>query len=163
MRLVIFLLVFFVAAFVFDSYISGPLGTWIADHTSSWEVYWPSSDDEEGRILGEITASNLYARWDFQTNPTDGSLWARDLTFYYMLHDLWLPATIILCVSGCLVIVGLSLRKALSYFDELEQAVEGLMNDRQKPVVLSRDLQPTENGLNAVRERTLEAERESQH
>ena len=177
-RLVIFAVVFFVIVFCFDRFAAPSLGQWIADSTSQWSLYEPgdadgdanalsnetahtSSENAVARIAGKLSADYPGTIWDIEVNPIDGGIWVRDITVYQTLSNFWPVVALALFAVGCLIIVSLTLRKSLSYFDELEHAVENLLQDREKSVELTDELALTENALNALRERTLQSERET--
>lgn len=156
-KLILFTVIFFAAVVIFDRFFASDIGNWIADNTSTWNVYQPGPD-QEGSFLREVIESDEYAIWDIQTNPVDGTIWVRDKRVYQLFHDLWQPMALVLYVMDCIMIVGFTLRRALAYFDELESAVEELVRNKEHPVRLSPDLAITEANLNNIRENTLAAE-----
>ena len=108
-------------------------------------------------IYSELSPIHGLDTWQFF--ETDLVIEGRDLYDYYLLRDLKVPIVITLYLMGCILVVFIGLNKSFKYFDELARAVADMLEDRTKPVRLSKQLLITQNELNSIRLGSLADER----
>lgn len=180
-RLAVFSLVYIGALWVFQAnYIDG-LANWIADQTSEWKTV---STDSELAIYDPETATKLAyeqlpesaqgvglaisgdaeantdeipednPNYQYLFNADTGELKYRDLSTYYTLRNLKLPAAMVVYLLGCLLILFLTLNKAAHYFDDIFGAISAIFKDKNEPVELPSDLAIIQSELNEIRERS---------
>lgn len=149
-----FTLAFVAVALVLDAYVLDAAGNWVADHTSTWTVM--SADEVELVLSGEdVDLSDYQLIW----SEADQAYHVRRLEAYNALRALKVPVTLVAYFVGVVAVVLLGVNRALRCFDELADAVTGLVSDRDKPVALSPSLAVVQGELNAVREASLSDER----
>lgn len=148
-QIAVFSLVLLAAAVILDAFVLDGVGSWMADQTSTWFLVSP---DEASPYLED---------GDFQVlwSEADNAYQVRYIGLYNTLRTLKVPAAIVVYLVGLLVIVFLSVNRSLRYFDELANAVAGVIAQGEKPVELSDDLAIVRGELNAVREASLANER----
>lgn len=100
---------------------------------------------------------------DWQVVVGADSVQARDLSLYNVAKQFKAPVAIGLYLVGCIVLIFIGYGRAMRYFDELSSAVGGLMADREKPVELSPELEPTQDELNSIRLASLADERAAKY
>lgn len=101
-------------------------------------------------------------RWEI--DPLAGSgkygpFVARELSAYYSLRAFKIPLAVCLYAIGCIIIVFVEIRRSLNYFDELSNAVTGLMINKSEPVKLPKNLSIAQDELNAIRTEALNDEK----
>ncbi len=96
-------------------------------------------------------------RW--QILETENTIEWRDLSTYIAIRAFKVPAAIALYLVGCIIVVFLGYGRSLAYFDDLSGAVTGMLEDREEPVKLPRQLRLTQDELNDIRLRSLADER----
>lgn len=114
-------------------------------------------------IERDIAVSSPTYGASLQVMYTEEGVAERDLAFYNVAKRFKLPVGIALYLVGCIVLIFSGYGRAMRYFDELSGAVGGLIADKEKPIVLSQALKPTQNELNAIRLASLADERAAQH
>lgn len=146
--LVLYTVVFVLAAVAFELVLKAPLAEWVAEATSYWIIVDPDSlsdfvEQHDGGYEWQIIMGG------------DGMFHARDLHLYNIVKAAKIPLAVALFAAGAIAIVVAGLMRPLRYFDELAHALTTLVEDRSHPVVLSPDLAITQNELNAVRAASL--------
>ncbi len=99
---------------------------------------------------------------NWQVLAGDESIQARDITTYKMVRAFKIPVAVICYFIGFVVVLFAGYSRALRYFDELSNAVEKLLANRDNPVKLSKPLLTTQEKLNEVRMASLADERAAQ-
>lgn len=117
----------------------------------------------EQAVKHEVLVSGGIDPADWQFSYGDDHLSARDLSFYNVVKHFKLPVAIVLYLIGCIVLIFGGYGRAMGYFDELSNAVGGIISDKEKPVELSGALALTQNELNSIRVASLADERAAKY
>lgn len=152
----VFVLIFILLA----TFVADPVATFLADTADSETFVVPSSGTEQ-LIKGEAVeymASRPDAIWDIQTNPVDGTITVRDLTFYYFVDNLWFPMLVALCLLSILLLVLAAFRRMYSLVDDLTAAVSGIIDGQDEPVSLPPELAVAQGELEDLRRESIERE-----
>ena len=91
-----------------------------------------------------------------------GQVQIRDISIYSFIRSLRIPLLLLVLVVGWFVIIWLSLNKSMRYFDDLSEAVAGLLSNRQAKIELPDDLSIVQNELAVIRAQSLADERAAQ-
>lgn len=128
--------------------------TGLDDSAPVWTNLWLL---QRQAIYAELSPAHGLDTWQFF--ETDSVIEGRDLYDYYLLRDLKAPIAITLYLVGCILVIFIGFNKSFKYFDELARAVANMLEDRTKPVKLSKQLLITQNELNSIRLGSLADER----
>lgn len=180
-RLALFSLIYIGAIWIFQVNYVDELANWIADQTSEWKTvstdsglalydtetatklaYDQMAESAQGVGVAIAGSTETNANEIPEDNPNyqylfdadTGELKYRDLSTYYTLRNLKLPAAMVIYLLGCLVILFLTLNRAAHYFDDIFGAVSTMFKDKNEPVELPSDLAIIQSELNEIRERS---------
>lgn len=153
--LAVYLVVFAAIAVLLEVLVVDDFANWVADNTSTWVRL---SESEQSAFFRSSDYADNLTSWQIIPQD-DGSIMVRDLTIYRAMQSAKIPATVMLCLVGYVIIVLVALNRSIRYFDELSSAVTSMVRDREKPVVLSEDLAIVQGELNAIREASRADER----
>ncbi|ACV21633.1 Sensor histidine kinase YycG [Slackia heliotrinireducens] len=149
----LYILVFLAAVAYFEFSEKGEVAEMIAARTST---YYVLKEDEAEDYLETLDVP----RGNFQTvSSNDGEVVVRDLTTYYFIRSLKWPIAVAVFFIGYVVVVCLLITRSVGYFNELSEALAGVVRHRDQPVRLSRELAVIQGELNEVREAALADER----
>lgn len=110
----VFTLSFAILSQLVDAVVFDYLGESIANYTSSW-VFMPQEDYANSDMAWNSRLQVIY--------QDDGSVAIRDLTTYYVLREVKNWVGVALFITGIALIWRHSLRKSLSYVDEVSDAL----------------------------------------
>ena len=154
---IVYCLAMFGLYVVFESFISPAIGNVVAENTSHWE-YISAKD------VDSLWNNHRMIQFDTSSASTEEEpsyLKYRALDTYALLKsvkDDTLPILFILGIAG---LIFYSLNKFVGYFAELSASVASLFEDKNTPIVLSKELKVVQNELQNIQKESLKNEQEA--
>lgn len=121
----------------------------------AWRTQDPQQQAQQ-LSLSLVTPDPVY---QVLVNDATGQVQIRDVSIYSFIRSLKIPFLLLVLVVGWFVIIWLALNKSMRYFDDLSEAVAGLLSNRQAKIELPDDLSIVQNELAVIRAQSIADER----
>ncbi len=138
------------------------LGAFYRDSQKQALDAWRAQDPQQQAqqlSLSLVTPDPVY---QVLVNDATGQVQIRDVSIYSFIRGLKIPFLLLVLVVGWFVIIWLALNKSMRYFDDLSEAVAGLLSNRQAKIELPDDLSIVQNELAVIRAQSIADERAAQ-
>ncbi|MCI8366900.1 MAG: HAMP domain-containing histidine kinase [Eggerthellaceae bacterium] len=123
---------------------------------------WRNQDPQQQAQQLAISLVTPDPVYQVLVNDATGQVQIRDISIYSFIKSLKWPFLAVILAVGWFIIIGISLNKSMHYFDDLSEAVAGLLSNRQAKVELPEDLSIVQNELAVIRAQSLADERAAQ-